>query len=391
MRSAREDGWLPYFRAAESAVDRTVVIEGRPRIMLGSANYLGLATHPEVISAAEQALRRFGPTTTGSRLLNGTTVLHEELEEQLADWLGVDAALVFTTGYQANLGAIAGLLGPGDTAIVDSGDHASLLDGCALAQAKVRAFRHNRLDLLDEALARAAAHDAGETLVIVDGLYSMHGDVAPLGEIAARTAHAGVALLVDEAHAIGVLGERGAGAAELFGVEADATVRMGALSKALGALGGFIAGSHDVIDELRIRARSFLFSTGAAPPALAAALAAVRIRRSPEGEERVARLQCNADALRQGLRALGFELPACGADAAGEPVATPIVAVVAGVEERAVEWWQRLFAEGVFASVAIHPAVPPAGALLRLCPTAAHTDDDVARTLAAFARLQRGR
>lgn len=387
LRTARREGWIPYFRAAEGAVDRVVAMEGAPRIMLGSANYLGLAAHPAVVRAAHEALDRFGPTTTGSRLLNGSTVLHEQLEEELADWLDTEAALVFTTGYQANLGAIAGLLAAGDTAIVDSADHASLLDGCLLAQAKVRAFRHNRIDLFEDALERAVERDEGEVLAIVDGLYSMYGDVPPLDEIAARTTCAGVALLVDEAHAIGVLGERGAGAAELFGVERDVTLRMGALSKALGALGGFLAGPRDVIDALRVSARAFLFSTGAAPPALAAALAAVRIRRSPEGEELAERLRRNVTALREGLAALHFALPDCGTGRDGEAIVTPIVAVLAEGQAQVVDWWQRLYADGVFTSAAVHPAVPPSGALLRLCPTAAHTDTDIAHVLNAFERL----
>ena len=218
LRAAREIGALPYFHVLEGPTLPVVEMEGQRRIMLGSNNYLGLTGDERVKQGARDALDRYGTGLTGSRFLNGTIDLHVELERELADWIGTEDALVFTTGHQANLGALGTILGPQDTVIADSGDHASILDGCLLSQAKMRPFRHNRLDLLEKRLI-AAQEDGGGILVVVDGVYSMEGDVAPLPEIVALTKQYGARLMVDEAHGFGVLGARGAGACELFGVE----------------------------------------------------------------------------------------------------------------------------------------------------------------------------
>lgn len=386
-RALRAEGMLPFFRTAESTVAPEVVVEGRSRVMLASANYLGLADHPAVVAGARAAIDAYGSTITGSRLLNGTIALHEELEHELADWMRTEAALVFTTGYQANLGAIAALVGAGDTVVVDSADHASLFDGCVLSRAKTRAFMHNRADLLEEALGKAA-RDGGAVLVVVDGVYSMAGDLARLDEIAALCRASGAALMVDEAHSVGVLGARGTGAAEVYDVERAVDVRMGALSKALGAVGGFVAGSEDLVDYLRISARSFLFTTATIPAALGAALAAVRVRRSSEGAERAAAALHNAAYLRDGLAALGL--------AVGEPtmlpdggrVVTPIVPVVIGDDAAVALWWRALYDRDVFTSAALHPAVPPGKALLRLCVMATHTRAQLDRTIETFAAVR---
>src|SRR5207247_3710734 len=218
----------------------------------------------------------------GSRFLNGTIELHVELERELADWLGTEAALVFTTGHQANLGALGTILAPGDTVVADSGDHASILDGCILSRAKLRAFRHGRLDRLERTLERAVG-DGGGVLVVVDGVFSMEGDVAPLPQIVELCRRFGARLMVDEAHAVGVLGDRGAGTCELLGVEEDVDLRMGTFSKSLASCGGFIAGPADVIEYLRIASRPFMFTAAGVPAAVGAALAATRICRSPEG------------------------------------------------------------------------------------------------------------
>jgi 8-amino-7-oxononanoate synthase len=388
LRELRESGLMPYFRLAESTVAAETVVEGRPRIMLGSANYLGLADHPEVIRGAREAIDRYGSTITGSRLLNGSTRLHAELEEEIADWQATDAAVVFTTGYQANVGTISSLLGPGDTVVVDSAAHASLLDGCVLSRAKTRAFLHDRMDLLEEALEKAR-RDGGAVLVVVDGVYSMEGDLARLDEVLPLCERYGAALMVDEAHATGVLGARGVGAAELYDVEARVDVRMGALSKALGSAGGFIAGSEDLVDFLKTNARAFLFTTAAVPAALGAALAALRVRRSSEGDELAHAALDNARHLWNGLHSLGLALgEPTRVRGAGEPVVTPIVSVVIGDDAAATRWWQGLFERGVFTSAAIHPAVPPRRALLRLCVMATHDRDQLDRTIAAFAEVK---
>src|SRR3954452_16553880 len=229
-RAAREADLLPYFRVLESAAGPVVHMEGADRIMLGSNNYLGLTGDARVIQAARDALERYGTGLTGSRFLNGTIGLHLELEAELAAWMGTEEALVFSTGHQANVGTLGTLLGPGDTVIVDSGDHASILDGCLLSRAKLRPFRHNRIEKLEKMLDRASA-DGGGVLVVVDGVFSMEGDLAPLAQIAALCERYGARLMVDEAHGAGVLGARGAGAAELLGAIDRVDVRIGTFSK----------------------------------------------------------------------------------------------------------------------------------------------------------------
>ncbi|MET0770381.1 MAG: aminotransferase class I/II-fold pyridoxal phosphate-dependent enzyme, partial [Solirubrobacteraceae bacterium] len=259
LKAAREADLLPYFRTLESAAGPVVEMEGAERIMLGSNNYLGLTDDPRVIAGARAALEQYGTGLTGSRLLNGTTGLHLDLEREIAEWMGTEEALVFTTGHQANVGTLGTILAPGDTVIADSGDHASILDGCLLSRAKLRPFRHNRLDKLETMLTRAE-DDGGGVLVVVDGVFSMEGDVAPLPQIVELCRAHGARLMVDEAHGAGVLGARGAGTAELFGVEQQVDLRMGTFSKSLASCGGFIAGSHEVVDFLRIQSRAFLFT-----------------------------------------------------------------------------------------------------------------------------------
>ncbi len=289
LRAAREADIVPYFRTVEGPARPVVEMEGAARIMLGSNNYLGLTGDERVIQGARDALERYGTGLTGSRLLNGTTALHLELEEEIADWQGTEDAIVFTTGHQANVGTLGTILGPTDTVVADSGDHASILDGCLLSRAKLRAFRHNRMDKLERMLERAA-NDGGGVLVVVDGVFSMEGDVPPLPEICDLCERFGARLMVDEAHGAGVLGARGAGAAEHFGVEDRVDLRMGTFSKSLASCGGFIAGPADVIEFLRVQSRAFLFTASAVPAAVGAAQAALRIVRTAEGRELMAKV-----------------------------------------------------------------------------------------------------
>jgi 8-amino-7-oxononanoate synthase len=305
LRAAREADLLPYFRTLQSPAAPVVEMEGADRIMLGSNNYLGLTADPRVMQGARDALERYGTGLTGSRLLNGTLDLHLELEREIAEWMGTEDALVFTTGHQTNVGTLGTILAPGDTVIADSGDHASILDGCLLSRAKLRPFRHNRLDKLEKMLERAG-EDGGGVLVVVDGVFSMEGDVAPLPQVADMCRAYGARLMVDEAHGAGVLGARGAGTAELFGVEERVDLRMGTFSKSLASCGGFIAGSHEVIDFLRITSRAFLFTAAAVPAAVGAALAALRVVRSADGPPLFARELENARYLEDGLHALGY-------------------------------------------------------------------------------------
>jgi 8-amino-7-oxononanoate synthase len=356
--------------------------------MLGSNNYLGLTGDERVIQGARDALEQYGTGLTGSRLLNGTTPLHLALEAELADWMGTEQAIVFTTGHQANVGTLGTILAPGDTVIADSADHASILDGCLLSRAKLRPFRHNRLDKLEKQLERAAG-DGGGVLVVVDGVFSMEGDVAPLPEIADLAEQHGARLMVDEAHGLGVLGERGAGASELLGVEERVDLRMATFSKSLASCGGVIAGPADVIDFLRIQSRPFLFTASGVPAAVGAALAATRICRSDEGRALFARVLDNARYLNEGLRALGFHVVDPVALPDGTRVATPIVPVLVADDWKAALLWKALYEAGVYVNVALHPAVPPGGALLRTSVMATHSREVLDEALAAFGAVKR--
>jgi 8-amino-7-oxononanoate synthase len=387
LRAAREADLLPYFRVLESPAAPVVEMEGAERIMLGSNNYLGLTADPRVMQGARDALERYGTGVTGSRLLNGTLDLHLTLEREIAEWMGTEDALVFTTGHQANVGTLGTILSPGDTVIADSGDHASILDGCLLSRAKLRPFRHNRLDKLERMLERAA-DDGGGVLVVVDGVFSMEGDVAPLPQIADLCRAHGARLMVDEAHGAGVLGARGAGTAELFGVEDRIDLRMGTFSKSLASCGGFIAGSREVIDYLRITSRAFLFTAAAVPAAVGAALAALRIVRSADGPPLFAQVLENAQYLNRGLHDLGFHVVEPQPLPDGSTVLTPIVPVVVGDDWKAVLLWRALYDAGVFVNVALHPAVPPAGALLRTSVMATHDRATLDLALERFAAVK---
>jgi 8-amino-7-oxononanoate synthase len=385
LEMARENDLMPYFRILTSQAGPVVEMEGRETVMLGSNNYLGLTSDERVKGAARDALETYGTGVTGSRLLNGTTPLHVELERELAEWMQTEDAIVFTTGYQSNVGCIGTILGPGDTVICDSGDHASILDGCRLSGAKLRPFRHNRMDKLAKMLERAAG-DGGGVLVVVDGVYSMEGDLCDLPPIVDLCREHGARLMVDEAHGVGVLGERGAGACELFGLEDSVDLRMGTFSKSLASCGGFIAGPADVIEYLRVASRSFIFSASAVPAAVGAALSALRIIRS-EGPDLFSRLLENAGYLREGFRRLGLAVVEPGNLPDGSEATTPVVPVRVGEDWQAVLLWKRLYDEGVYTNVAIHPAVPPGGALLRTSLMATHERGHLDHALEVFERV----
>src|SRR5262245_56934921 len=394
LDAAKANDLLPYFRLLTSQAGPVVEMEGRETIMLGSNNYLGLTGDARVKQAARDALETCGTGVTGSRLLNGTTPLHLDLERELAEWMRTEDAIVYTTGYQSNLGCIGTILEPGDTVICDSGDHASILDGCRLTGARLRPFRHNRMEKLEKMLARAA-EDGGGVLVVVDGVFSMEGDVCDLPRTVELCKGYGARLLVDEAHAAGVLGSRGAGASEAFGLEDEVDLRMGTFSKSLASCGGFIAGPADVIEYLRISSRAFVFSASAVPAAVGAALAALRVIRS-EGPALFEKLLANAEYLREGLRQLGLKVIEPGTLPDGPAATPPFVPVMVAVDWQAVLLWKALFDAGVYPNVAIHPAVPPGGALLRTSLMATHEREHldgalgtVARTISDFPDLPR--
>ncbi len=387
LRAAREADVLPYFRLLEGPARPVVEMEGAERIMLGSNNYLGLTGDERVIAGAREALDRYGTGLTGSRLLNGTIPLHLELEREIAEWMGTEDAIVFTTGHQANVGTLGTILGPGDTVVADSGDHASILDGCLLSRAKLRPFRHNRIEKLERMLEKAR-DDAGGVLVVVDGVFSMEGDIAPLPAICDLCERFGARLMVDEAHAAGVLGARGAGTAELFDVEDRVDLRMGTFSKSLASCGGFVAGSGEVVEYLRIQSRAFLFTAAAVPAAVGAALAALRIIRSPDGPPLLSQVLDNARYLRDGLEERGFAVGRAEPLPQGGDVVTPIVPVLVGDDWKAVFLWKALFDAGVFVNTALHPAVPPGGALLRTSVMATHDRGTLDRALEAFSSVK---
>jgi 8-amino-7-oxononanoate synthase len=372
---AKELGIYPFFIPLDQTEGTEVTVEGRRLIMLGSNNYLGLTTHPDVRRAARAALDEFGPSCTGSRFLNGTLALHGELEQRLAAYVGKEKALVFSTGYQANLGTLSSLIGRNDYVICDKEDHASIVDGCRLALGRMVRFQHNDLDDLERVLS-ACPTTAGK-LVVVDGVFSMGGEIAPLPELIPVCRRHGARLLVDDAHGIGVVG-RGRGTSAHFGVTDDVDLIVGTFSKSFASIGGFVAGDETTIHWVQHLARSLIFSASLPAPNVAAALAALDVmEREPERVDRVNEI---ADRMRASLRDLGFDL--------GESQ-TPIVPIFIGDSLTAMKIWRALFDLGIYVNVAIPPAVPPGRALLRTSYMATHTDQQLARVLDTFAEVGR--
>ncbi len=364
-------GVFPFYQELDGEIGPTVSFGGASMVMLGSNNYLGLTTDKRVRAAAIDAVERYGTGVTGSRLLNGTLPMHAELEESLADWVGAEAAVVFTTGYVANMGLIAAVVERADAVFVDSAAHASLVDGGRLAEGQLRAFRHNRPNSLRRGLRTWREQPgSGGVLVAVDGIYSMEGDWSPLVDIAQLCGDYGARLLVDEAHALGVVGPHGAGTAAALGVVPD--LWMGTFSKSLASCGGFVAGSQAVVDFLKVHCRALQFTASGVPAALAAALAALRIARDEDWRREA--VLSRAEQLRAGLVDLGYVVGGSGHSA--------IVPVHVGDDWAAGRLWHALLDHGVYTNCAIPPAVPRA--LLRTSVMATHTEADVSRALRAF-------
>ena len=369
-------GKNPFFQPIDSVDPPRVGVRGTECVLLGSNSYIGLSTHPDVTAAAIRATQEFGVGTTGSRLLNGTYSLHVALEKQIADWLGHDDALVFTTGYQTNVGTIQGLLGPDCLAVMDSYVHASIRDGVHLSRAVEAKFEHNDVSSLVETLHAHAGTSYRRILVLVDSLYSMEGSTAPLKQIIDVCKDAGALLMVDEAHGMGVFGPTGAGLSELHGIAEGIDVLMGSLSKAIGGLGGFIAGSQDIVDEVKMSARSLWFSTSGTPAAMAAAAAAIDLIRGDEGRERRRKLERNSRLMREALKPLDVELHRPDDQS---PDWSPIIPIRLSDEMRTVLSWNNLKDNGVFVTSAVFPAVPLGKPVLRVCMTSELTEDDIAR------------
>jgi 8-amino-7-oxononanoate synthase len=372
-REAMAQGFYPFFIALSENEGSEAVYQGRRLIMCGSNNYLGLTNHPKVVEAAREALERFGTSCTGSHFANGTLELHEELECELAAWVGKEAALVFSTGMQTNLGTITALVGRGDYAILDKEDHASIVDGALLCFGELRRFRHNDVDDLERVL-KGLPEEAGK-LVIVDGLYSMAGDIAPLDEMVPLCERYEARLMVDDAHAMGVLGG-GRGTAAQFDLTDRVDLIMATFSKSFASLGGFIAGDDQVVHYIKHHARAIMFSASIPPASAAAALAALRVMQSEP--ERITRLEEIAGRMRAELKRLGFNIG---------NAQSAIVPIYIGDDIRTVFTWKALFENGVFVNPVISPAVPAGHQLLRTSYMASHTDDQLDRALEVFEKV----
>ena len=366
----------PFFQPLDNNDGPVASIYGQRVLMFGSNNYLGLTRHPEVMQAARDAIETYGTSMTGSRLLNGSTHLHEELEGRIARFVGKEAALVFTTGYQANLGTISSLVGRHSVAVVDKADHASIYDGCRLADGEMIRFKHNDPEHLESVLKRIGEHKA--CLVIIDGVFSMGGDIVDLPRIVDVCQRHAARLFVDDAHAIGVIGEGGRGTASHFGLEDHVDLVMGTFSKSLASIGGFIAGPRHVLEWVKHFGRAMMFSASLPPSATAAALAALTVlEREPEIVERLGRL---AVQWREGLRSLGFDI--------GESQ-TPIVPVNVGDEYATVMFWKLLLENGVYTNPVLYPAVPIGKAMLRTSCMATHTSQQIEQALEQFRTVGR--
>ena len=367
-------GYYPYFIPISSEQDTQVTVKGKEMIMIGSNNYLGLTSHPQVKQAAIDAIKMYGSGCTGSRFLNGTLDIHEELERRLAEFMQKEAALVFSTGFQTNLGTISALVNKGDYIIMDRSDHASIVDGCRLSFGKVLKYRHGNMSDLKRVLS-SLPKNSGK-LIIVDGVFSMEGDIARLPDIVdlAKKYHARV--MVDDAHSIGVLGENGRGTAEHFGLEDEVDIIMGTFSKSFGSIGGFIAADEEVIHYVKHFSRALIFSASPPPSAVATVSKALDIIIAEPQRRR--RLWQITERMHRDFRALGFDIG---------HTETPIIPIMIGENMKTFKFWKMLFDQGLFANTAISPAVPPGTARIRTSYTATHTDAQMDRVLEVFEKV----
>jgi 8-amino-7-oxononanoate synthase len=374
-REVKAAGLYPYFKPISESEDTVVMIEGKKRIMLGSNNYLGLTHHPRVLEAAARALTRYGSGCTGSRFLNGTLDLHGQLEDAIAQFLGKESCLVFSTGYNANLGLISALVTRGEVVFLDKLDHASIVDGAKMSFGESERFNHGDLANLERKMERNAGKGA---LIVVDGVYSMEGDIADLPGLIRVGRKYGAALAVDDAHALGVIGPNGDGTAAHWGVVDDVDVIAGTFSKSLASIGGFVAATEQIIDFIRHHARPLIFTASLPPANTAGVLAALQVLQ--DEPERRTQLWANTRRLQEGFRSLGFEIG---------PTETPIVPVLIGPMDKTFVMWRRLFDAGVFTNPVMPPAVPPSQCRLRTSVMATHTFEQIDFCLEHFATIGR--
>jgi len=372
---AKAQGYYPYFKAIQSGAGSTVIIDGKKFIMIGSNNYLGLTQDSRVKQAAMDALERFGSGCTGSRYLNGTLTLHEELEEKLADFVHKEAVLVFSTGFQTNQGTIATLVGKDDIILSDRSNHASIVDGCRLAFGRIVKYKHNNMEDLERQIENNG-HNSGGKLIVSDGVFSMEGDIVNLPKLAtlAKKYHARV--MIDDAHSCGVLGKTGRGTGEHFNMENEIDLIMGTFSKSFASIGGFIAGEKKVINYIKHHARSFIFSASMPPSAVATVSKALDILISEP--ERLDQLWKNTHKMKKGFDDMGFNTGFSK---------TPIIPIIIGDDMKTFFFWKVLFENGIFTNPVISPAVEPGHALLRTSYMATHTNDELDQVLEVFYKL----
>ena len=369
--AAKEMGLYPFFLPLEDTEGTEVTVGGRKIIMIGSNNYLGLTTHPKVREAAIAAIKRYGPSCTGSRFVNGTLKMHLEAEEKLAAFVGKEAALMYTTGMQANLGTISALLGKDDVVVLDKEDHASIVDACRLGFGKMVRFIHSDLSSLERQLKNIPPTSG--SLVVVDGVYSMGGDIAPLPEIIALCQKYGARLYVDDAHSLGILGPQGRGTAAHFGVTAQVDLIMGTFSKSFASIGGFAAGPADVMEWIKHSARAFIYSASIPPSQVAAALASMEIMQSEP--ERIERLWYIVRKMLAAFKSMGFNTGRSE---------TPVIPIIIGDEFKTQLAWKMLFDAGIYVNPVFPPGVPPNKSLLRTSYMATHTDAQLDYVLETF-------
>ncbi|MDZ7263475.1 MAG: pyridoxal phosphate-dependent aminotransferase family protein [candidate division KSB1 bacterium] len=369
---AMAQGYYPYFKAIQSGAGSSVTIDGRKFIMIGSNNYLGLTQDPRVKQAAIDALERFGSGCTGSRFLNGTLSLHEELEAKLADFVHKEAALVFSTGFQTNQGTISTIAGKNDIIFSDRANHASIIDGCRLSFGRVVKFKHNDMEDLEKQLARNNDNSAGK-LIVSDGVFSMEGDIVNLPEMV-RLAHKYQArIMIDDAHSCGVLGKNGRGTGEHFNMEKDIDLIMGTFSKSFASLGGFIAGDKKVVSYIKHHARALIFSASMPPSAVATVSKALDILQ--QEPERLTRLWTNTRKMKTAFDEMGYNTG---------NTQTPIIPIILGDDMITFAFWKALFEKGIFANPVISPAVEPGRSLIRTSYMATHSDDELDQVLEIF-------
>ena len=352
------------------------IINGRETILAGTNNYMGITFDADCVKAGQDAMAEFGTGTTGSRIANGSYALHKELEAELARFLTRKHCIVFTTGYQANLGMMSGLAGPKDTIFLDADSHSSIYDGCTLSGAKLVRFRHNDATDLDKRLTRSEGEEGGR-LVVVEGIYSMLGDRAPLADFVEVKKKHGFQLLADEAHSFGVLGPHGRGLADEAGLEDDIDFIVGTFSKSVGAIGGFGAGNHPLFETLRYAMRPYMFTASSSPASIATSLAAVKkLAAEPERRDR---LRSNSARLFSGFKGLGLDM--------GCDMVSPVIAVKCADEVSTIAMWNALLEAGVYVNIALPPGTPNKLCLLRCSVSAAHSFDDIDKIIALFGNV----